>query len=251
MDWFEAETPEPDSFIAVNSYGKGITLFRGDSAKRVVDDKLYSKSQVLELAFKSKAAKGLPDIDKTDLSEKKAPLITKYTCDQAPEGYNFVIIKNDDKEQKYKESVNYSTFEGLTFVDHPDQTSYELTVGPGETKIVLMEAKVQGFSTAASMTSQVFHGKAALTALCKSEGDKAQRGDSDPIFCYSLQHDGGMFYLYVNETSDKKYKEEITFDIEGLAIADQEDQKQVKVEIGPGESRAVSLVATGGPWKIG
>ena len=51
-----------------------------------------------------------------------------------------------------------------------------------------------------------------------------------------MQHDGGMFYLYTNETKDKKYLEEITFDIEGLKISGQEDQKLVKVEIGPGQT---------------
>jgi len=86
-----------------------------------------------------------------------------------------------------------------------------------------MEANVQGFSSSASMTTQLFHGEKTLTEMCKTEENKAQRGDSDPIFCYSLQHDGGMFYLYTNETTDKKYIEEITFDIEGLEIAGQED----------------------------
>jgi len=98
MDWFEFTTPDPSSFIAVNCYGKGAVQFKGDFAQRIVGDNLFSKKQVLELAFKSKAAKGMSDIDKTDLKEKKAPLITKFTCSQAPEGYNFVIIKNDDKE---------------------------------------------------------------------------------------------------------------------------------------------------------
>ena len=173
MDWFEAATPDLDSCINVNCYGKGVTLFRGDFAKRIADDKLYSKQKVLELAFKSKAEKGMADIDKTDLADKKAPLITKYTCTKAPEGYNFVIIKNQDKEQKYKECVEYTTFEGLSFIDKPDESKYELTIGPGETKIVIMESKVQGFSSAASMTTQIFHGDTALTEMCKAEGDKA------------------------------------------------------------------------------
>ena len=60
-----------------------------------------------------------------------------------------------------------------------------------------------------------------------------------------------MFYLYVNESTDKKYKEEIDFDIEGLAIIGQEDQKHVKVELGPGYTKILKLEATSGPWKIG
>ena len=118
----------------------------------------------------------MDNIDKTDLTEKKAPLITKYTCTEAPEGYNFVIIQNNEKDQTYKESVDYSTFDGLSFIGNAgktEETKYELLVAPGETKIVIMEANVQGFSSGASMSTQLFQGDKTLAVMCKTEENKA------------------------------------------------------------------------------
>lgn len=50
------------------------------------------------------------------MGEKRAPLITKYECNSAPEGYNFVIIENKEKEAIYKEQVEYTTADGLEII---------------------------------------------------------------------------------------------------------------------------------------
>ena len=51
-----------------------------------------------------------------------------------------MIIKNQEEEAVYKENIEYTTFDGLEMMlpskDDPNiqikETSYELTVGPGE-----------------------------------------------------------------------------------------------------------------------
>ena len=58
-------------------------------------------------------------------------------------------------------------------------------------------------------------------------------------------------YLYTNDTQDKILKEEMGFKLEGLAIEGQEDQSKVEIELGPGEEKVISIIATGGGWKFG
>ena len=117
----------------------------------------------------------------------------RYQCGKAPEGYNFVIIKNDEEEATYKENIEYTTFDGLEMVklDRPDSNitissqSYEIVVPPGEEKMVLIKASVEGFSSAARMSTSVFHGDKKLKQMCLENGERTQRGDLE-IWCYQL-----------------------------------------------------------------
>ena len=83
---------------------------------------------------------------KTTFEDRRAPMITKYECAEAPEGYNFIIVKNLEKEITYKENVYFNTFEGLEILDHEEPNYYEMEVGPGETKTILIKANIVGFS---------------------------------------------------------------------------------------------------------
>lgn len=62
---------------------------------------------------------------------------------------------------------------------------YELIVGPKESKIILIKVSVEGFSSAARMSTSVFHGEKKLREMCLQANEKTQRGDSD-IWCYQL-----------------------------------------------------------------
>jgi len=62
----------------------------------------------------------------------------RYQCGKAPEGYNFVIVINNEDEATYKENIEYTTFDGLEMV-RPNKNdpnilisdqSYELVVPP-------------------------------------------------------------------------------------------------------------------------
>ena len=86
---------------------------------------------------------------------------------------------------------------------------------------------------AANMTSSVNHGDRMLRQMCLEEDKRTQRGGVE-IYCYQLQHEGGMFYLYQNNSFNKKLKEEIKYQLEGLEIVGQEDQQNVVIDIGPG-----------------
>ena len=129
------------------------------------------------------------------MSDDNAPLITKYQETQAVEGYNFVLIKNEDVEQRYKETVKFADLVGLKLLHDPKSTEYTLEVGPGESKMVIMEASLNGFSYSSSIAREVELGDSTLRKLCMTEDNKAQRG-TDPIFCYTLQHPAGIFFVW-------------------------------------------------------
>jgi transcriptional/translational regulatory protein YebC/TACO1 len=55
-----------------------------------------------------------------------------------------------------------------------------------------------------------------LTNQCIERGQQKIRGDG--IVQYSMQHTGGIFFVYKNDSTDKILKEEITFDVEALQV---------------------------------
>ena len=99
------------------------------------------------------------------------------------------------------------------------------------------------------MSTSVFHGDTKLKEMCLQNNEKTQRGESD-IWCYQLQHEGGSYFLYKNNTTDQILKEEVEYELGGLEIEDQFDQTKVFVTLAPGEEHVVKLKATGGAWSI-
>lgn len=85
--------------------------------------------------------------------------------------------------------------------------------------------------------------------MCFEADEKTQRGESD-IWCYQLQHEGGLYFLYKNNTRDQILNEEVEYELGGLEIENQIDQSKVFVTLGPEEEHVVKLKATGGAWSI-
>jgi hypothetical protein len=84
------------------------------------------------------------------------------------------------------------------------------------------------------MSTSVLHGDKKLKEMCCEAGERTQRGESE-IWCYQLQHEGGLYFLYKNETKDQILKEEVEYELGGLEIEDQDDQSKVVVTLEPGE----------------
>jgi len=100
----------------------------------------------------------------------------------------------------------------------PEQGSaFKIEVGPGESQCVMMRGSLAGYSIRQNYTSQIFWGEASLIKQVVAQGEKKIRHE-DGITQYSMQHTGGIFFYYKNQTSDKTLKEEINFDISGLRI---------------------------------
>ena len=53
----------------------------------------------------------------------------------------------------YKESVEYSKFDGMEFLKPFSGNSYDLVVKPGEHKFVIIRVKVAGYSSSYSTSS--------------------------------------------------------------------------------------------------
>lgn len=49
-----------------------------------------------------------------------------------------------------------------------------------------------------------------------------------------MQHTGGIFFVYKNDSAENVLKEEITFDVDGLAIDGEHEDFKVTLELGPG-----------------
>ena len=72
----------------------------------------------------------------------------------------------------------------------------------------------------------------------------------DEIYLYKAWHDNGFVTLYINESTDKELREVVTYDIEGLEIDGLRGEKQVHVNVGPGEKKMIKLVNTGSEGSV-
>ena len=132
--------------------------------------------------------------------------------------------------------------------------SYDISVPPGGNKTIVIKCDPEGYGMSSTTITKVAHGDDKLMQMCLNKGKKQQRDDEGnpvDIFQYSLQHDGGVAYLYVNETPNRTLDEDLEFQIQGLELEENPGQTEINVKVGPGQKRLVKLAATTGPWKIG
>ena len=195
--------------VQVTNYGVGETKFISDDAP------FYHIEDVLDAAFIHKSQNS-KQIKKQNLAKKRAQLITRYQCYSALEGYCFIIVQNDEKEAIYKEIANFTLFQGLTILEN-EGPCYTLEVGPGETKVILIRANLDGFTQQHTISQEVHHSKQMLKRICIENNSKVQRNGVE-VYVYSLNHDGGVFYLYINKTTKYNFKEEIIYDFPSYQV---------------------------------
>ena len=90
-----------------------------------------------------------PDNSKlTTFDDQGASEIKKYFA-MTEEGYGYVHIVNNEAEARFKERIEYTKFDRLSLLKPFKGDSYEVDVGPGESKtIVIRQNDPTGFSMA-------------------------------------------------------------------------------------------------------
>jgi len=93
-------------------------------------------------------------------------MINRYTQLAQPEGYLYVIIQNKDPEATYKESFEFDEFEDLKMLSPHSGKSFEFSVGPCMTEIVLIKAMRGAHFVPGKQRLQILHGNFALKQIC-------------------------------------------------------------------------------------
>lgn len=172
MDWQET-TIEEDRNYNITCYGCSDVLFEGDKSSE------QTKEEILEMAFRAKAerASEFSDITVTDFAEDGAPGVKKYSCSKSGEGYNWILVKNEETDVTLVEDVKYPKFDGLTLLAPYEGDSYKMEVPPGESKLAMIKGSLSGYSLRMTYTSQLYWGEESLIAQCIENGQQKIRGD--------------------------------------------------------------------------
>ena len=101
-----------------------------------------------------------------DFADKGAQEIKKYKA-FGEEGYGFIHFVNESKEATIKEKVNYNTFKGLTMIKPQQGQGYEVSVGPGTSKTVLLRCHPDGYGMSSSSSTQIALGGKQLKEMCR------------------------------------------------------------------------------------
>lgn len=249
LDW--TENSQENEF-AVTCYGSSQSAFLRD------EKMLFTREMILENAYRSLALKQQNEIvTATDYAKQGQEKYKKYKA-FTPEGFGFTIYKNESEGSTLKERVTFNRFKGLKLLPpFADQEHYEVTVEPGNTVTVLFWCDPEGYAMSSSTAIQIMHGDSDLKTMLLEQGKKNGRPDTETqedygIYQYSMQHNGGMAYFYVNGSSNQILDEEIQFTMDGLEIEGMpEGTDLVEFRLGPGEEKLIKLKAVTDGWKIG
>jgi len=132
IDWHES-VDDNQRMFNVTCYGAG---------RLIIDDQsqVYKKEFFLKKAFIAKLKYSRSGLGRITMKEKKAPLIKRYLEQNFPEGYNYVIILNQESEAVYKESQVFDKFDKIELCAPHKGNKYSIAVGPFQDEIVLMKA---------------------------------------------------------------------------------------------------------------
>jgi len=150
IDW-NANTE--DTEFCVTCYGATRTFFLRD------EKSLFDKNALLRKGYQSKCQKQDEAVKCVNYDSKGAPAIKKFSG-FTEEGYGFIHFENNEKSATLKEKVVYKNFKGLTLCSPQQGEQYDISVGPGEQKTILMQCHPEGYSMSSSTSSQIsFSGK--------------------------------------------------------------------------------------------
>lgn len=169
IDWNESTE---DTEFCATCYGASRTFYLRD------EKTLFAKNDLLRMMLASKAEQLLDGATVQDFSDKGAPEIKKYKG-FGEEGYGFIHVTNESKEATFTEKVNYKTFKGLQMVKPQQGQGYEISVGPGQSKTVLIKCSPEGYSMSSSSSTAIELGGKQLKDLCRQNGKKNPRPDPE------------------------------------------------------------------------
>lgn len=235
FDWHEIIEQE-DRVFNITSYGVGNSRFIDVSES-------MTKEAFLKQAFIAKLNMSKIGLHRIDMAEKGAHQIRRYLECNYPEGYIYIIIKNQDSEATYRETLEFDKFEKLKMCAPYSGKRFDVSVGPLNTEIVLIKA-MRGANFAPGLSTQnVILGNKALKKIAIQENFKVNR-IGEQVVIYKAWHENGFVTLYQNKSRNILYSEIVHYELEGMVIDGIEEEKTVFVKIGPGEEQLVKLINT-------
>jgi cold shock CspA family protein len=129
---------------------------------------------LLKKVYASKATQRLEGVTCQTFGEQDAAEIKKYKSFNK-EGYGFIYVVNDEENASLKDKVHYNNFEGLTMCKPHQGQGYDILVGPGERKMILIRCSPEGYAMSSSAQTSVVHGGKKLKELCLRDGKKNSR----------------------------------------------------------------------------
>ena len=168
MDWVIQESYNDFEFSAT-SYGPAECIF-----EEVTQD--FPQHVVLKRAIVAESELGGENIMQVAMEHKNAPSIVKLTTKKATEsGYLWTLVKNGEKDKRYKQVVNYTKFEGLTLLKPFEGNKYELSCEAGQANCVIIKCNTNGYAFQEEISEQVIVPDEHLINLCIINGKPSER----------------------------------------------------------------------------
>lgn len=215
--YVEIDLPDGQDSIdfAVTCYGASDSYFEPINCS-------LGKKEMIEKVCKSIAFNEMEGVEIKDYGDDQAPAIKKYN-QHTPAGYGFIIYRNDEDEAVLEEKVQYPKFEGLEIVGSEQDQGYEVSVGPGEVRVIILRSDYFGYGYSSSYTNQVIHGDKHIKKMCLEKGEKETRpdpstGEECGINIYSYNHGSGFCFLYVNSSENWIYTENLSLELQNLQV---------------------------------
>lgn len=167
---------------------------------------------------------------------------------------------NDEEECEYKETVNYTKFEGVSLMKPFKGTGYSVSLKPGEKRtIVIRQDDPLGYSLNQQIMQSALKLSSKITEqLCKTGPGQKTTQRLDPsnkqpveIYKHEYKHNSGIAMFYENKTANRTLEEQLSFTMSGMQIVGNEPNvNDVKISLKPGQTKLIELEAVSFPWKF-
>lgn len=206
----------------------------------------------------------LPEhVEKLEMADKNVPQVVRFECSSAPNGYNWILIKNGECNATFNEHSDYSAFDGLCFVEPPPHShsklssenvqeahGYDINVPPNDQSFILIRTKAAGFGMGCGISRKVLFDDATLLQMVQEKEEGKQfRDEGESISVKELSHDYGVVFLYENASADQVLKEELELELKDMDYKGDfklldESVPKICMKVKPGESKILRFNST-------
>lgn len=157
--------------------------------------------------------------------------------------YMAIVWSNEQDLMDYHEKEEFEPFDNVELL-HPEKgNTFNVKVEPYQRRMVVFRQQQEGAVMRGKPKIKIKTNQEAILQKCIQEGKVIKKG-LDNIYCKFLKYSEGVIFVYLNDSDDTILHELVEFELKGIVICGQEDQRIVQFQLGPKQQRVVLLRIT-------
>lgn len=157
--------------------------------------------------------------------------------------YMAIVWSNEQDLMDYHEKEEFEPFDNVELLNPEKGNTFNVKVEPYQRRMVVFRQQQEGSVMRGKPKIKIKTNQEAILQKCIQEGKVIKKG-LDNIYCKFLKYAEGVIFVYLNDSDDTILHELVEFELKGIVICGQEDQRVVQFQLGPKQQKVVLLRIT-------